>query len=371
VNVIVAKGADYAVLKVSFDHADSHSKALDVDLVVDLADPQGAEAYDKAIKGDLTTAHTLHHLKHTAVKSWSIVNTLTDDVRTDASLSLFKLITLNGAVDNGHVHEVVVNDAGVQSSDTFTHHRQGSWLVRLFGGGDRELNATAQARTVRALGSPTARGLHLHVDFTRKDQKTSADDVADRLALAREFFGDAPQAPSEKKKRYGATNVSIAVEMGDKALANILKATDDEYYAAYAGSVWDQHYTWGPSRVRALRGVDLAVNERNTPAQEALRHEAWRLLEADEVLKLMHDAQKAKTTTVGKARALRDMIGKNKLELHALIALVHLAGNEDAKVTITIQCDGKTLFEKSAGQATDLPVLPAPAGAGSSGGDPG
>jgi hypothetical protein len=247
------------------------------------------------------------------------------------------------------------------------HHRTRAWLLRLFGAGDRELNATAQARTVRALGSPTARGIHLHVDYTSQDKRTNADDIADRLALAREFFGDAPQAPPEKKKHYGPTTVSIAVEMGDKALANILKAKDDEYYAAYAGAVWDQHYTWGPSRVRALRGVPLGVNEHNTPAQEALRHEAWRLLEADEVLKLMHDAEKERTTVVGKARAFRDMIGQNKLKLHALIALVHLAGNEDAKVTISIKCGDKTLFEKTAGQATDLPVLPGPAAAG---GDP-
>ena len=344
------------------------SRELDVDMVIDLASPKGADAYDKAIKGDLRSAHQLHHMKDGSIKSWSIVSKLTDSVSTEAGLSLFKLLTAHASRENGHTYELVSTDRGAQATDTFDHSRKSGWLVRLFGGGEKDLEATAMARTVRALGSPTQRGLHLSIDYTRHDEKTSADALDDRLALAREFFGDAPGAPLDQKK-FGPTDVKLSVEMGSKALDTILKATDDEFYAAYGSAIWDKHYTWGPSQVKALEHVSLIMENNETPAQYRARMEAWALHDADAVLKIVHQAQKTGTTTVSQARAFRDMIDKNALKLYAVIALAHLAGSDDAKVSISIKGGNTTFFDKTAGTASDLPVLPGAPSSDDSGGD--
>jgi hypothetical protein len=368
VNAIVNRVGDYAVLKIDLSHDNSHERDLDVDMVIDLASPKGADAYDKAIKGDLRSAHQLHHMKDGSIKSWSIVSKLTDSVTTDASLSLFKLLTLNASRENGHTYELVSTDRGAQATDTFDHKRKSGWLVRLFGGSDKEVDATATARTVRALGSPTQRGLHLTIDYTRHDQKTSADDLNDRLNLAREFFGDAPAAPLNQKK-FGPTDVNLSVEMGTKALDTILKATDDEFYAAYGSAIWDKSYTWGPSQVKALKKVSLIMENNETTAQYNLRMQAWALRDADAILKIIHQAQKSGATTVTQARAFRDMIDKNSLKLYAVIALTHLAGSDDAKVSISIKGGDTTFFDKAAGTASDLPMLPGAPGSDDSGGD--
>ncbi len=368
VNAIVGKVGDYAVLKIDFSNDHSHERDLDVDMVIDLASPKGSDAYDKAIKGDLRSAHQLHHMKDGSIKSWSIVSKLTDSVSTEAGLSLFKLLTAHASRENGHTYELVSTDRGAQATDTFDHSRKSGWLVRLFGGGEKDLEATAMARTVRALGSPTQRGLHLSIDYTRHDEKTSADALNDRLALAREFFGDAPGAPLDQKK-FGPTDVKLSVEMGSKALETILKASDDEFYAAYGSAIWDQHYTWGPSQVKALKRVSLIMDRNETPAQYRARMEAWALHDADAVLKIVHQAQKTGTTTVSQARAFRDMIDKNALKLYAVIALAHLAGSDDAKVSISIKGGNTTFFDKTAGTASDLPVLPGAPSSDDPGGD--
>ena len=127
-------------------------------------------------------------------------------------------------------------------------------------------------------------------------------------------------APLDRKK-FGPTDVHLSVELGEKALADILKASDDEYYAAYGGAIWDQHYTWGPSQIKALKRVSLIMERNESSAQYQRRMEAWALHDANKVLSLMHDAQNAKTTNVGKARAFRDMIVTHLLQVLAFVVM--------------------------------------------------
>jgi hypothetical protein len=361
VTAVVNKGTSYTTIQLSASVDDLKRSELDVNMEFDLTDPKARSAYEAAVVGNLLMAQAVAAGKNPGgMKSCVVTSTLTDALTTQASLSAFKLFDWESSTKNSTVKVDTTALDGTKSTtntDSYLHHYHG-----LFGGEDQVLTADASDRTVTGPTGAKTSGETLNFHYQQVDNGPSADDLASAITLDGAIFGssaaaqdNAKVAAAGKASKMKKATVTLDVQLGNTAIGNVLKASDEAFLIAYGKGYADQSYNWDHNRIQMLNGVSLQMKNNATAAQEALRLEAWALYYAKDA---DSDFQKVKSAGTPDAQILkfRQLASSDGLKLGAVVAVAILAGGTDTHAELKLDGDNP-IFDRAAGQASPLPSI--------------
>ena len=362
VTAVVNKGTSYTTINLSASVDDLKRSQLEVNIEFDLTDPKARSAYEAAVLGNLLMAQEVAAGKNPGgMKSCVVTSTLTDALTTQASLSAFKLFDWESSTKNSTVKVDATALDGTKSTtntDSYLHHYHG-----LFGGEDQVLTADASDRTVTSPTGAKTSGETLNFHYTQVDSGPSADDLATAVTLDGAIFGgsaasadSAKVAAAGKASKMKKATVTLDVTLGNTAIGNVLKASDEAFLIAYGKGYADQSYNWDHDRLQMLSKVSLQQQKNASQAQEQLREEAWALYYAKDADK---DFQKVRSAGTEDAQILkfRQLASGDGLKLGAVVAVAILAGQTDAHEELKLDGD-KPIFDRAAGTASGLPTGP-------------
>lgn len=366
VTAIVNQAGKYTQIKFAWSADWSHTNQLEVDAVYDLSNPAAKRFFEAAVRGNLTLSQELGASgPSSGVVSCKVTSTLTDAIANNTEVSVFNLLSYHDAERTAEVLIDVKTQDGTHSVTSL--HEYSDDTNHLFNGEDH-LSAVTTLRTVTPPSGAAVTGQR--VDFVARHVDDSADggDVAGYLATAQLLLGDAASsdlaalAPKKKGDDYGKSELDLTIALGQGALAKILAADQPTFLAAYARS-FGKGYGWSPARQDQLSHVSLVApnghDDPETPAQRALRLEAWDYHEAKDSWDYLKKAQKT-SDLARKLQALPDMAEDNGYKFHAIVALAALAGSAgpDVQVTVSIKGGKGLQLSKTAGQIAPLPTQP-------------
>src|SRR5205085_3305474 len=126
-----------------------------------------------------------------------------------------------------------------------------------------------------------------------------------------------------------------------------------QFVATFGRACWGKGYSWDMARVKALADLD-PTDSRN----DGVHDELLRAQEALSPLSRIKKARAAASDQKQQAKRFRDIAKSAGFKLHAVVAMALLTTRDDSQVGLTITSGDKTLFDRTDGQAKDLPEDP-------------
>lgn len=364
VNAVVKQGESYTTVEFNASADWLKQNQLDIDMVFDLADPSARAAYERAVQGDLLAVQALADSKQPGgLKTYTVTSTLTDALSFHAKFSAFKVLSASTDRKTTNIHvEVETLDGAKATTDTFDYDRTGSGLF----GDKKSLSAEAMTREVVRPNQPSVSGQRVDFKFSSHNAQTWHDEMQDQLRLGVLLFGMDKLASQwnliandhpDIFHHYGASDMTLEVELGSSAIEKVLSVSYDDLLAAYGRAHWEKGYRWTAERVAQLRATSLIHENDESQAQEAQRLEAWDLYDAEKVLKLVMNARKAGAMK-DRVAAFRDSAKKDGFALRAVVAFALIAGQSDVHVAYTLKDSNWMNVSLSRGAITPVPAQP-------------
>jgi hypothetical protein len=373
VTAVVQRGEAYTCVQFDLSKEWLDAQETVIDLTFDLSQGPARAAFEDAVLGDLRAVQALVEASQRpngsagGLVAYRVQSTATDQLTYSLHFGAFQVVSYDRVTQTTDVHISVETLDGTRSAtDIFSYAKRArGFFARLFGDGERSLDARATNRTVVTADGKESTGEQVSFTFDQTLRSPSHERIDEELLMASTLFGETAIA-GEVEKVHAAdvrdprkTEVKLEVTFGPKAVARILSQGAQAFYAAYGAAhvPGEEAHDWTPERVESLRHVSLIHENNATRAEEALRLEAWDLDDASQVEKLLEKAKKASANPVLQMKQFRDIAKEDGFKLRGLVALVELAGTNDARVALTLK--GKGLdFEHAQGQASALPASP-------------
>jgi hypothetical protein len=344
----VQKGEGYVTIAFNAGADWVRSQEFEVDMVFDLGDAGGRTGYEAAIKGDLATVESMAQSQAPGLKRWTRTDTASKSFETSVTLDAFNLLKYSHS-SQSKTTTIVVQSLGGSSKTTTASATKAD--DSLFGHHHKELSTDSSYKEVTPKDGAASSALRFEFTFDRTDPKSSPADVADRLALARVLFPDAPAAPAGTKKI--ATETHLEIDLGTAAIARLLQVSDEAFIAAYGRACWGHAYAWSVARVNALADLD-PTDSRN----DGVHDEILRAIEAKDALSKLHKARALSSKPTEQVKKFRDLAKSEGYKLHAVVAFALATDRSDTRVALTISSGDQKLFDREEGQAQDLPENP-------------
>ena len=377
---VVNKGEAYTCVSFNASQSWLDQSQMVFDLTLDLAEPAARVAFEAAVIGDLRPAQALAAANQRAaasavtksdagLKAYTITSTLTDALTNSVHFSAFQVVSYDRATQTSNVHiDVESLDGSHSATDVYSYGKQvKGFFAHLFGGGDRSVSSSASNKTVVAADGKSTSGQQVTFSFDQTLVHASHEKVDEELAMAGSLFGESTiagdvQAAHAEQAKNGIDQLKVHLDatFGTAALAKILAADDNAFYAAYgsASVPGDTTYSnWTPDRITLLQKTSLVQDQNATQAQEALREEAWDLYYAKDTAKLLDKARASSKDPSAQVEQFRNIAKQSGFDLRSLVALCELAGQADAHVSMSLTASGVS-FSHAQGAASSLPAGP-------------
>ncbi len=246
---------------------------VDISFLFDLSKRQAREAYDKAIRGDLTRAAEFAQQTDSGVLEEFRVLDLEDRTYVGAELKLSKLARA-GASRTTSIEELVIEYAdGPTTYDIFRYEKERHGNL-----GSRDRKRGVSIEVIRETDSAGAFKRSLRYEFTLVDPSTTRGD-ADRFRRLMRGLGldDSIDARKDRKliSRYHKTRTSFVVTIGERGLKEILAASNESAFDAYVVAyqiVTGRRPGWATANGRRTRNIDNSERSELRNAQTFVKN---------------------------------------------------------------------------------------------------